>query len=196
MTDTTDRHSRAGARVTETAAPGARGGFHERLVPRRGMVAEQAAETLNVSVAFGDVGVEDYSAIAGGRRGLDALLGRAVRATLEAEGIAEAEVCVTLLDDKRIAELNERYLAHDGPTDVLSFPLWSEGEPPVGDVYIGLEQAMRQAGALGVSQAEELVRLAVHGTLHVLGYEHPDGAAREQSAMWELQEQIVMAVVE
>jgi probable rRNA maturation factor len=95
------------------------------------------------------------------------------------------------LDDRGIAELNERYLSHDGPTDVLSFPLYDQNEPPIGDVYIGIEQACRQAAALGVDPLEELTRLAVHGTLHVLGHEHPEGMGREKSAMWRLQERIV-----
>lgn len=131
----------------------------------------------------------------GGTTSVKGLLRRAVRATLAAENVPDAEISVTLLDDAAIARLNEQYLSHAGPTDVLSFSLWSEGETPVGEVCIGFHHAVRQAAELGVPATEELVRLAVHGTLHVLGYSHPEGESRMESMMWALQERIVSEVV-
>ncbi|HUH13149.1 MAG TPA: rRNA maturation RNase YbeY [Longimicrobiales bacterium] len=124
------------------------------------------------------------------------LLSRAAAAVLDHQGVGEAELSLTLMDDVCMAELNERWLGHVGPTDVLSFPLHAAGEPPAGDVYIGLEQAARQADELGVPLDEELVRLAVHGTLHVLGHDHPEGEGRETSAMWRTQESIVSRLLE
>jgi probable rRNA maturation factor len=123
------------------------------------------------------------------------LLARAARATLRHEGVTDAEISVTLLDDAEIAGMNAEFLAHDGPTDVISFPLFEADEEPVGDIYIGVDEARRQAAANGVALHEELVRLAVHGVLHVLGYAHPDGAARIDSEMWHAQEAIVAAVM-
>lgn len=132
----------------------------------------------------------------GGRR-WEGLLEGAVRRVLESEGIAAAEVSVALLDDEAIRRLNREHLGRDRPTDVLAFSLWEEGEPVVGDVYLGLEQAVRQAEDEGVPLAQELVRLAVHGTLHVLGWDHPEeAAARADSPMFRLQERLVRAVVE
>jgi probable rRNA maturation factor len=121
----------------------------------------------------------------------DGPLVRAVQATLRDRAVTDAEISLTLLGDAEIQALNQRYLGHDGPTDVLSFPLYEPGEPPVGDIYIGYAQALRQAEALGVPESEELARLAVHGTLHVLGYDHPEGEDRESSEMWRLQEEIL-----
>jgi probable rRNA maturation factor len=118
------------------------------------------------------------------------LLERAVRRTLEAEGHYVAEVSLALLSDADIQELNLRYLGKDYPTDVLAFSL-GDGEDVLGDVYVGLDQATRQAAELGIALEEELVRLAVHGTLHVLGHDHPEGPEREQSAMFRLQERLV-----
>ncbi len=118
-------------------------------------------------------------------------LTRAARTALEALSIEEAEISVALQDDAAISALNREYLSHDGPTDVISFALHDDGEPPLGDVYIGFEQALRQAEALGVALEDELMRLTVHGVLHVLGYEHPDGDDRLESEMWALQEQIM-----
>ncbi|HEX6937841.1 MAG TPA: rRNA maturation RNase YbeY [Longimicrobiales bacterium] len=131
----------------------------------------------------------------GGER-LAALLERAVRAVLADHGIERAEISVAVVDDAAIAEMNERYLGHEGPTDVISFELGAAGGDPVGDIYIGWEQAMRQAAEYGAEPHEELARLAVHGTLHVLGYDHPEGEGREGSAMWRRQEAILRQVLD
>lgn len=130
------------------------------------------------------------------RAALEVLLERAVRAVLDAHGIERAEISVALMDDAAIAELNRSYLGHEGPTDVISFELGAAKDEPIGDIYIGWEQALRQAAEFAVSPREELARLAVHGTLHVIGYDHPEGEEREQSEMWEQQEAIVREVVE
>ena len=61
----------------------------------------------------------------------------------------------------------------------------------MGDVYIAPSVARASARDNGVSVREELVRLVVHGTLHVLGYDHPDSDARTRSAMWKKQERLV-----
>ena len=120
---------------------------------------------------------------------------RAARAVLRHEKVATAELSVTLLDDTEIARMNGEFLGHDGVTDVISFALYEEGEDPVGDIYIGLDQALRQAAANDVDPVEELARLTVHGTLHVLGHDHPDGQDRLESEMWQIQESIVARVL-
>ena len=120
---------------------------------------------------------------------------RAVRAVLRAEGVDEAEISVALLGDGDIAALNEEYLGHEGPTDSISFALHEEGEPPLGDVYVGVDQAARQAGEFGATPAEEVLRIAIHGTLHVLGYDHPAGEDRAESEMFRRQEEILRGVL-
>jgi rRNA maturation RNase YbeY len=122
------------------------------------------------------------------------LIERAVRAALSAEARPVVEVSVALLGDDDMRELNRRYLGKDAPTDVLAFAL-DEGGDLVGDVYVGFEQARRQATELGVPIEEELARLAIHGTLHVLGLDHPEGAGRERSAMFELQERLLVELL-
>ena len=112
-----------------------------------------------------------------------------MRKALDADG-REAELSVTLVDDAEITRLNREYRGKDRPTDVISFSLGSPDQP-LGDVYVGAEQARRQAEALAVPLSEELVRLAIHGTLHVLGHDHPDGDDRFSSPMYVLQEQLV-----
>ncbi len=124
-----------------------------------------------------------------------ARLRRAVRRTLEQEGATEAEVSLTLVDDDAIRKMNRDYLGRDRPTDVLAFSLGDDEGHPLGDVYVGVREARRQAEAHGVPLDEELVRLAVHGTLHVLGYDHPEGAQRAESPMFRRQEDLVRRVL-
>ena len=113
----------------------------------------------------------------------------AVRAALSDRSAVAAELSVTFVTDQSIAELNRKYLQHSGPTDVLAFCLGDD--PIVGDVYISVDTARRNARAYKIPLKEELLRLVVHGTLHVLGYEHPEDDARYQSAMFQLQESLV-----
>lgn len=120
-------------------------------------------------------------------------LADAVRTTLAEEGVEEAEVSVTLLDDDAMRDLNHRYLGKDRPTDVLAFSLGDE--TVLGDVYLGVDQARRQAEELGIPWEEELVRLAVHGALHVLGHDHPEGEERSASPMYARQEALVRRIL-
>lgn len=103
---------------------------------------------------------------------------------------------MTLLPDSAIRVLNADYLQHDWPTDVLSFALHEPGETVLGDVYIGIDRARAEAEQRRLTELEEVVRLAVHGTLHVLGHEHPEPAEeREESDFFITQERLVAAVM-
>jgi|TARA_Y100000588_G_C14213058_1_gene907523 probable rRNA maturation factor len=117
------------------------------------------------------------------------LIERAIRMTLDEDGTI-AEISLALLADSEMQELNLRHLGKDSTTDVISFSLGGEGLV-VGDVYVGFEQAIRQADELGIEVGEELARLAIHGTLHVLGYDHPEGPERSKSPMFQVQEQLL-----
>jgi probable rRNA maturation factor len=119
-----------------------------------------------------------------------------VRHVLAAEGVRSAEISIAFLADEEIATLNEGYLSHPGATDVISFALHGEGERPLGDVYVGAEQAGRQAVELGVPVREELLRLAIHGTLHVLGHDHPAEADRADSPMYRRQEELLASFLD
>ena len=119
----------------------------------------------------------------------------AVLATLRAEGVEAAAISVAVLADDAIAEINQEHLGHTGPTDVISFALDDGGGPIVGDIYIGADQAVRQAAEHGVVAAEEMLRLAVHGTLHVLGHTHPEDDSRLDAPMYTRQEAIITALL-
>jgi len=116
---------------------------------------------------------------------------RTAELVLAAEESSEIQISIALVGDETIARLNFEYLGHDGPTDVISFKLEQHGLPPVGDIYIGTEQARRQAADAGVDVREELVRLTIHGILHVLGWDHDGEGASEGSPMYDRQEALV-----
>ena len=128
-------------------------------------------------------------------RALGVLLRRAAHAVLEREDATETELSITLLDDAHMRELNRDWLGKDRSTDVIAFGLGEGDAGPLGDIYIGVERAVEQAAEAGVPVREELVRLAVHGTLHVLGYDHDEGATRQRGEMWRLQEELVRRIL-
>lgn len=125
----------------------------------------------------------------------------AVQAALEAEGRSDGEVTVVLTDDAQVQELNRQYAGVDAPTDVLAFSAW-EGDPVfvippeaagyLGDIIISVPYAARQAAEQGHPLAAELRLLAIHGALHLLGYDH--STAEEQAEMWRRQDSILQAL--
>lgn len=131
-------------------------------------------------------------------------LNRVLEAAATTEGVAgEAEVSLTLVDDAAIRELNRTYRGVDAPTDVLSFALEETApEEPgytdpgedrlLGDIIISVPTAVRQAGEYGHSLARELAFLAVHGFLHLLGYDHATAAG---AADMEARQEAILAGV-
>ena len=105
------------------------------------------------------------------------------------EGVRGARVDFTLLDAVRMRRLNRRATGRRALTDVIAFALPQPDGTLWGDVYICPDAARQWAGTGdGRRVGEEPLRLAVHGTLHVLGYDHPAGPGRTRSAMWRRQE--------
>lgn len=116
-----------------------------------------------------------------------------VEASLAEMKIRDAMVSVAFVGRTAMSRLNREYLRHAGATDVISFGMRREarGMPAVGDIYICPEVAARNARRAGVSQANELARLVVHGALHVAGLDHPHDESRVNSPMWRKQEKIL-----
>jgi len=128
---------------------------------------------------------------------------RLVARVLEAEGVDGAESSVEFVGERRIRALNAAHRGKDEVTDVLSFPLEEAGEGPgsaaaggpagpprlLGDVVVCARQALRQARADSLPPALELAVLLVHGTLHLLGFDHETDAgqmALRQAGLLEL----------
>ena len=158
------------------------------------MSEANAALQVNVQVdpAFGDA--------------VDAVpLRAAVMATLQAQAVTRGEVTVVVTDDATVHELNRHYRGVDAPTDVLSFAAREEADaapaltlPPeladaaaayLGDVLIALPYTRRQAARYDNPLDAELRLLAVHGTLHLLGFDH--ATAAEEAAMWAAQDAVL-----
>jgi len=124
---------------------------------------------------------------------------------LRSEGWQDAELSVVVTGDREIRSLNREYRSIDKETDVLSFPLMelTPGTPPparlpvedrhLGDIVISLERMLEQAAEYGHSWRRELAYLAVHGVLHLLGYDHhEEGMERHMRA----REEAVLAALE
>ena len=128
---------------------------------------------------------------------------RAVYATLKHEDFPyPAEVSITLCGAEYIHELNRTYRNVDRPTDVLSFPLYENGQfdeiecrelCELGDIVISLPRAKEQAAELGHGFLREVAFLAVHSTLHLLGYDH-ERSEEEDELQCRLQKEIVSSL--
>lgn len=116
------------------------------------------------------------------------------------EDVEDGEVCITFVNNPEIQELNQTYRGKNEPTDVLSFPMYEADEEEIevadedeplllGDIVISIPRAQEQAEEYGHSFERELGFLAVHGFLHLLGYDH--GTDEEEKLMFSKQEEIL-----
>jgi probable rRNA maturation factor len=94
-----------------------------------------------------------------------------VRRILSDAGIKQARISLAVVDDPTIHELNRRYLAHDEPTDVLSFVLEQGPGMLEGEVIASGDTARHTAERLGWLAEDELLLYIVHGALHLVGYD-------------------------
>jgi probable rRNA maturation factor len=130
------------------------------------------------------------------------LLQRAARLTLEIStplnpdlgpDSVDADMTIVLTDDAQLHELNREFLGVDAPTDVLSFPASESdpetGTPYLGDILISIPRAAEQAQAAGHRVEAEVQLLVVHGTLHLMGYDHAE--AEEKARMWSAQAEVL-----
>jgi probable rRNA maturation factor len=111
-----------------------------------------------------------------------------------------AELCIKAVDEDTMAELNEKWMEGEGPTDVLAFPMDElrpglVNEDPeegiLGDLMLCPSVAERQAVTAGHSTEAELELLSVHGILHLLGYDHAE--PEEHAEMFGLQDELLAA---
>lgn len=123
-----------------------------------------------------------------------ALVRRVVTGVLDGERAGASLVSITFVSPARMRAVHARAFGRPRLTDVVAFEL-PHPDLLAGDVYVCPAVARRAATELGIPPREELIRLVVHGTLHVLGHRHPDGARRTGSAMWTRQEHHVRAAL-
>lgn len=96
---------------------------------------------------------------------------------LNALGYPDAQLSILIVDDVQIAQLNTTYLNHDGPTNVISFPMqegpFADLTPDLlGDVVISADTAFREANDAGMPMVVRFNQLLIHGILHLVGYDH------------------------
>jgi probable rRNA maturation factor len=104
-------------------------------------------------------------------------------------GLNRPELALSFVDDPEIRELNRKFRRRDKPTDVLSFPLnekAADGRFYLGDIIIAVPTASAQATELSHGLERELEYLAIHGFLHLLGYEHGQGHEEEEATIHRL----------
>lgn len=103
------------------------------------------------------------------RRELAALLGR----ILEALDLSAAGLSLSLMDDRGVAGLNERFLGCEGPTNILSFPAGQgAGADHLGELFLSVDTFERECFLYGQEPREHLARLLAHGVLHLAGHDH------------------------
>lgn len=118
--------------------------------------------------------------------------------------LSHAELSVLFVGNDRMRRLNAHYRGIDRSTDVLSFPLSDSAPPgpqtssfprplPLGDIVICVSKASAQAREYGVTFREELLRLLVHGLLHLAGYDHEINAYQKRK-MQEKEKQLLEAL--
>lgn len=120
----------------------------------------------------------------------EGLIRKAVGLVMEEEG-KRGELNVLFADDAYVKELNSRFLSKDSLTDVLAFPMDSEGL--IGDIAVSAERALEQAAEYGHSVDRELALLAIHGALHLSGYR--DESPEERRLMEKRQDEILGKVL-
>jgi len=127
--------------------------------------------------------------------GAEAAVRRAVEAALRAGRVEEGEISVLLTDDARMRTLNRGFRDTDRATNVLAFPAprrGGHGANAIGDIALAYETLAREAETEGKAAEHHLMHLAVHGTLHLLGFDHGNDAdaeameARERAILAEL----------
>ncbi len=128
------------------------------------------------------------------------LIRKACAATLAEENFKDsAEINVTIVDDEEIRIINKDFRNIDNSTDVLSFPLGTDGVYDVnpennakmlGDVVISIEHALSQGDLYGHGFEREVAYLTIHSVLHLLGYDHVNGGL-EKTIMREKEERIL-----
>jgi probable rRNA maturation factor len=123
------------------------------------------------------------------------LLQEAVETVLRMHDVASAKISFVFVGDDEMADLNEKHLGHQGPTDVLTFDLRDDGSPGgavEGEIVVSVDTAAREAAARGHSRDAELALYAVHGVLHLLGYD--DGTKEQAARMHEVEDRVFTAL--
>ena len=123
-------------------------------------------------------------------KGRESILSSSKKA-LQKEGIKHGRVDIILLNDKDLRKLHKEWMNDGSSTDVITFPLIEE--PPIhAEIYISIDTARKQSKDYGVTLKNELCRLAVHGALHIAGYD--DATPTQRHAMHQLENRYIKGI--
>ena len=103
-----------------------------------------------------------------------------ISSVLDGEDKDYTSVSVLLVSDDEIKEVNKKYLGHDYATDVVTFPLHEDSEPIEGEIYVSLQTTERNSKTYNNSHSSEIIRVVIHGLLHLAGYEDSTSESREE----------------
>ena len=120
---------------------------------------------------------------------------KAIRAVLRRHGVVRARISVALVNDTIMARLNRKHLEHNGATDVLSFDLHDAADEKTaidGEIVMSVDMAVKQARRRGHAVEAELALYAVHGTLHLLGYD--DRRKADAKRMHDMEDEILSSI--
>ncbi len=104
----------------------------------------------------------------------------AMSSVLDGEDKDYTSVSVLLVSDDEIQEVNKKYLGHDYVTDVVTFPLHEGLKPIEGEIYVSLETTERNSKLFNNSHSDEIIRVVIHGMLHLAGYEDSSSESRDE----------------
>ena len=107
---------------------------------------------------------------------------RALVEEVQSEAGQSAELGIHLVGARRSAALNEQFLGHEGPTDIITFDQGSSRERVCGELFICVAEAVRQAREFGTTWSEEVRRYVIHGILHLRGFDDLEPGARKHGA--------------
>ena len=104
----------------------------------------------------------------------------AMSSVLDGEDKDYSSISVLLVSDEDIQEVNKKYLGHDYATDVVTFPLHEGSKPIEGEIYVSLQTTERNSKTYNNSHSSEIIRVVIHGMLHLTGYEDSTSESREE----------------
>jgi len=101
-----------------------------------------------------------------------------IKATIEKEGFKLQELNFIFCNDEYLLGINQQYLNHDTYTDIITFDNSEEEKHIVSDIFISIERVKENAKTFKISEFDEVCRIMIHGTLHLLGYKDKGKAAK------------------
>jgi probable rRNA maturation factor len=113
------------------------------------------------------------------------LLKEIAAAALDELKIKEAELGIVLISAKEMASMNEKFLGHEGPTDVITFDYSEKRKQLHGELFVCVAVAEKQAKEFGTNRQSEIVRYIVHGILHLMGHDDLQAVARKKMKLEE-----------